>query len=155
MNIRYLVILLTLCGTACFAAEPNKEAMKAVNSMMNEAGAKAFISMIDDAVLRNGKPGKHKERMAKELAGLSKGVSQILELEEVRVIDFTKLNDAFKGLKQTRLERVIKALAGKYNSKEHYGIVVVSKYRKEKPHKAVNVMIFRTKDWKIIELGDN
>jgi hypothetical protein len=146
---------MALYGTACLAAEPNKEALKAVNSMMNEAGAKTFISMIDDNVLRNGKPGKHKERMAKELAGFPEGVSQILELEEVRVIDFAKLNEAFKGLNQARLERVKKALAGKYNSEDHYGIVVISKYRKAKPHKAVNAMIFRVTDWKIIEMDDD
>ena len=123
--------------------------------MMNESGAKTFINMLDDNVLRNGKPGNHKEMMEKELEGMTEGVSQVIKLEEVRIIDFKNLGDSFVGLNQIRLKRVLDALSGKYNNKDHYGVVVVSEYRKKKPYKAVNVIIFRMKDWKIIGLGDN
>ena len=84
-----------------------------------------------------------------------RGLSQILELEEIRIIDFDNVKASFTGVNQTRVKRVIEGLSGKYNNKEHYGIVVISKYRNKNPYKAVNAMVFRMSDWKIIALGDN
>ena len=150
-----VLLLITLFTINSIASEPDKRALKAVDSMMHEAGAKTFSSMIDDNVLRNGKLSKNRAALAKELEGLPEGLSQILELEEIRIIDFDNVKASFTGVNQTRVKRVIEGLSGKYNNKEHYGIVVISKYRNKNPYKAVNAMVFRMSDWKIIALGDN
>ena len=154
MNPRFTIALL-LVALGCSGLKAQTQPLNAVNSMFYEPQCKSFSDMLGADVLRNGNPDDRSE-LVRELNGLSSGLSQVLELLQIRIIDFSSTKDAFGALDQIRLAPAIQGLTKQnYSNDSHYGIVVISRYRSGKPYLAVNILVFEKRNWKIVFMGDN